>query len=50
LDSELKNQIAISNEKGKKIELFEEEKEKKNPCANSSFNKRCPRFNFSVNL
>ena len=29
LDSELKNQIAISNEKEKKIELFEEEKEKK---------------------
>ena len=32
LDSELKNQIAISNEKGKKIELFEEEKEKKSMC------------------
>ena len=47
LDSELKNQIAISNEKEKKIELFEEEKD---PCANSSINKRCPRFNFSVNL
>ena len=52
LDSELKNQIAIFNEKRKKIELFEEEeKERKNPCAKSSIiNKRCQRFNFSVYL